>query len=198
MLLLSNLGYHTSMRLYLNKALGILVTSAGFIIAASAMIGPIYAIMVETIGGDLLDASLTFFIYSIVTSVTLFVSGKIFDLKHQGKRILILGFLLIGIGYFSYLLVDSVYKLYLVQVLIGIGTAIYSPAWDSMYSSHITKKHEGTQWATWEITNQFAAAVGALVGGLIATQWGFTPLFILMGGLCFLSALYVHQSNELL
>lgn len=175
-----------------------LVFSAGFIVAASSMIGPIYALMVERIGGDLLDASLTFFIYSIVTSITLFISGKLFDHKRQGKRILILGFLLIGAGYFAYLLVDSIYKLYLVQVLIGIGTAIYSPAWDSMYSSHITKKHEGTQWATWEITNQFTAAVGALIGGVIATQWGFSPLFVVMGSICFLSALYVYQGRELL
>jgi MFS family permease len=186
------------MRLYLNAALKTLVMSAGVIIAASAMIGPIYGLMVEQIGGDLLDASLTFFIYSIVTSMTLFVSGKLFDKRRQGKNILVLGFLVISVGYFAYLLVDSVQKLYLVQVLIGIGTAIYSPAWDSMYSTHITKKHEGTQWATWEITNQFTAAIGALVGGIIASQWGFSPLFILMGGVCLLSALYVSQSRDLL
>lgn len=104
---------------------------------------------------------------------------------------------MIGLGYFAYLLVDSVHKLYLVQVLIGIGTAIYSPAWDSMYSSHITKKHEGTLWATWEITNQFTAAIGALIGGIVATQWGFSPLFVLMDSLCFVSAFYVSQSSEL-
>lgn len=86
------------MKLYLNRALSLLATSAGIIIAASAMIGPIYALLVEQIGGDLLDASLTFFIYSIVTSITLFISGKLFDHKRQGKNILVLGFLLIASG----------------------------------------------------------------------------------------------------
>lgn len=186
------------MRLYLNQALKTLVWSAGVIIAASAMIGPIYAILVEQIGGDLLDASLTFFIYSIVTSITLFLSGKLFDKRRQGKGILALGFLIISLGYFGYLFVDTVHKLYLVQVLIGIGTAIYSPAWDSMYSTHITKKHEGTQWATWEITNQFSAAVGALVGGVVASQWGFPPLFVLMSVICLISALFIYRSRELL
>jgi len=185
------------MKLYFNRALRLLAGSAGIIIAASAMIGPIYALLVEQIGGDLLDASLTFFIYSIVTSITLFISGKLFDHKRQGKNILVLGFLLIAAGYFSYLLVDTVQKLYLVQVLIGMGTAIYSPAWDSMYSTNVTKKHEGTQWATWEITNQFSAAIGALIGGLIASQWGFPPLFILMGIICLLSAVGVYRSSEL-
>ena len=46
------------MRQLFNKAIRLLLLTNGFILLAGAMLGPIYALFVERVGGDLLHASL--------------------------------------------------------------------------------------------------------------------------------------------
>jgi len=44
--------------LFLNRGLRILLVTNAMILLAGAMLGPIYAIFVEKVGGNLLDASI--------------------------------------------------------------------------------------------------------------------------------------------
>ena len=97
-----------------------------------------------------------------------------------------------GIGFLLYTQVNSIWFLLLVQVLIGFGDAIYNPAFDALYSEHLDGGKDGTEWGAWEALNYYATAVGAFIGGFIVTKFGFNPLFIIMGILCFSSALYVY------
>lgn len=87
----------------------------------------------------------------------------------------------------------SIIALFLVQALIGLGEAIYSPAFDAVYSKHLDKKHSGIQWGAWESTNYFTTAAGAIIGGIIVTSFGFQSLFVVMGILCIGSALYIYS-----
>ena len=75
--------------------------------------------------------------------------------------------------------------------MLGLGGAIYAPAFDSVYSRHMTDGKSGRAWGAWEAMDYFAGAVGAAVGGLIATKFGFNTIFIIMGLLCFMSAGYI-------
>ena len=64
---------------FLNKALRILLSTNAMILMAGAMLGPIYAIFVEDVGGDLLDASLAGGIFALVAGITTLLSGKYSD-----------------------------------------------------------------------------------------------------------------------
>ncbi|MBT3419048.1 MAG: MFS transporter [Candidatus Magasanikbacteria bacterium] len=181
---------------FLNKALRILLSTNAMILMAGAMLGPIYAIFVEDVGGDLLDASLAGGIFALVAGITTLLSGKYSDKIRNSKWVIILGYAIMGLGFLSYVWVDSVIYLFIVGAIIGLGEAIYSPVFDALYSKHMDKRKAGALWGAWESMDYFTAAVGAIIGGAIVTAFGFEVLFISMASLCFVSALYIYILKE--
>jgi predicted MFS family arabinose efflux permease len=181
------------MKLPFNHALRILLSTNALILLAAAMLGPIYAIFVERIGGDLMDASLAGGIFALVAGIVTLISGKYTDRIKEQEIVVIVGYLIIGCGFMVYSVVNSIAGLFLVQAIIGIGEAIYSPAFDAVYSKHLSVSKSGAQWGAWESMNYFTSSAGAILGGIIVTVFGFNALFFLMTALCFLSAFYIYR-----
>jgi sugar phosphate permease len=169
-----------------------LLTNA-MILTAGAMLGPIYALFVEKVGGDLMDASIAGGIFAFVAGITTLVSGKYSDKIKENELVMVLGYIIMGIGFFLYYWVDSIFFLFVVQAITGLGEAIYSPAFDAVYSKHLDGHKSGSQWGAWESMNYFTSTIGAITGGLIVTIFGFQTLFILMTTLCMSSALYIYR-----
>ena len=181
------------MKKYLfNKALRVLLITNGLILIAAAMLGPIYALFVEKIGGNLLDASVAGGLFALSAGLVSLVFGRLSDRIKHSELVLVLGYALMGTGFFLYQYVESVWHLFVIQVLIGFGEAIYSPAFDKLYSVHLDSKKEGTEWGAWESMNYFTAALGAFVGGLIVSRFGFNAIFIIMAALSYVSASYLY------
>jgi len=66
-------------RFLFNKALRILLITDGLVLIAGAMLGPIYTLFVEKIGGNLLDASLSGGIFAFGAGITTLIAGKFAD-----------------------------------------------------------------------------------------------------------------------
>lgn len=162
------------------------------VLMAGAMLGPIYALFVEKVGGDLMDASIAGGLFALTAGLTTLGSGKYSDKIKEPKLIIVLGYAIMGAGFLLYTLVNSMMALFIVQVIIGLGEAIYAPAFDAVYSKHLDGHKSGTQWGAWESMNYFTTAIGAIIGGGIVTLFSFRVLFVIMAMLCFGSALYVH------
>ena len=180
-------------KLFFNKALRILLITNALVLVAGAMLGPIYALFVERIGGNLFDASIAGGIFAFAAGITTYLSGKYADKIKRDERIVAFGYMVMATGFFLYLFVDSIAFLFIVQAIIGFGEAIYSPAFDALYSMHITKQKAGREWGAWESMNYFTLGVGAVVGGFIVSNFGFNSIFIFMGLLCLVSSTYIFR-----
>ena len=180
-------------RLFFNKALRILLWTNALILMAGAMFGPIYAIFVEKIGGDLMDASIAWSIFAISAGITTFISGHFSDKMKQSELLVVAGYFIMGIGFLGYLFVNSVIALFVVEAVVGVGEAIFSPAFDSIYSKHLDGHRSGKQWGAWESMYYFVMTIGAIAGGYIVNNFGFNALFSIMAMLCFFSALYIYK-----
>lgn len=176
----------------LNKGLRILLATNALILMSAAMLGPILALYVEDIGGDLLDASFAAATFAIVAGITTLLIGRWTDKVAENELIIVAGYAILGIAFFSFLFVDSVTDLFMVQILIGFGEAIYSPAFDAVYTKHLTDGKSGSGWGAWEAMNYFMITAGATIGGFIASRYGFSPLFIIMGTLSISAAAYIY------
>jgi len=179
-------------KIFFNRALRVLLVTNGVILFAAAMMGPIYALFVEQIGGDILDASLTGAIFAFAAGITALISGRYADRIKENELIIVLGYSMIGLGFFLYIFVDSILFLFLVQVIIGFGEAIYSPAFDALYTKHIDHHKAGLEWGAWETMNYFIYAIGAVVGGILVSLFGFDLIFLIMMSISLLSALYIY------
>lgn len=183
-------------RLLFNRALRILLITNGLVLLAGAMLGPIYALFVQSIGGDLLDASLTGGLFALAAGITTLLAGKFADKERRPELIVASGYAIMGFGFILYLFVKSIWFLFAVQILIGFAEAFYSPAFDALYSKHTTEKKAGREWGAWEALNYFSIAAGAALGGFIASAFGFKAIFVIMAGLCFASSLYIFHLHR--
>ncbi len=169
----------------------ILLLSDSFISIAEAMFGPIYALFVEKVGGDLLSAGLAWSAFSLSAGVVTFFSGKIVDRIKDPELVLVTGYIIEGLGFGAMAFVNNLYQLLAVQVLLGLGQPVYAPAFDTLYMRHMDKEKGGYTWALWEADYYIMDAIGALIGGLVAKFLGFQALFFIMAGICFMVALYI-------
>ena len=176
-----------------NPALRVLLISDALVLISAAMITPIYAAFVDSVGGDILDAGLTAAGLAFGSAFAALVAGKYADGLREKKSLLVLSHAVVGAGFLLFITVHNVWYLAAIQVVIGLVRALADPAFDALYSKHLDRNEEAAEWGTWEAIAYAAGGVGAILGGLIVHFSSFKALFITMGVLCLLSALYINR-----
>ena len=180
------------------RSIKTLLLTNGLVLIAVAMIAPIYAIFVKDIWGDLMDASMAWWIFALSAWITSLISWKVTDRLKRKILVVVFWYYIMGIWFFLYLLVDSILFLFAVQVFIWLWEAIYSPSFDALYWNNINKKQKGLEWGAWESMNYFTIAIWAFSWWILVTYLGFNSIFILMWTLCMVSwtYLYILSSKE--
>ena len=164
----------------MKKILKVLLLSSCLINFSAGLLGPIYAIFVQEIGGDILTAGTSYAFFSITVGVLIFFLSKWEDkIKHQ-EKILVLARLLTFIGITGYLFVQSPIHLFLVQIILGFSEALGNPAYSSLYSKNLTKGKFASQWGYWDSFIMIAIGISSIIGSFIASNYGFKFLFLIM------------------
>jgi MFS family permease len=177
----------------MNKSLKILLIADSFNIFASALLGPIYAIFVKNIGGNIISTSWSFALLPIFSGTTLFIISRFQDKVKNWKGFMIASYLLFSLSYLLYLGVNSVFELYFVQALAGLSYAIGTPAYKGFYSKKLDNDKEASQWGNLDSMTQYVTALGAITGGLIVTIYGYNYMFAFMSFLALVSAVVIYK-----
>ncbi|MBU1445702.1 MFS transporter [Patescibacteria group bacterium] len=164
----------------MKKGIKILLVADGWINLALGMIGPIYAIFVEEIGGDILDASWAYSTYMITAGVVMYMLSKWEDRAKHKEKFVIIGYALISLGCLMYFFVFNQLTLLITQAVLGLSIAILDPAFDAIYSHYVKVKEEASNWGIWEAMSYVVTGFAAIIGGYIANSFGFKTLFIIM------------------
>jgi MFS family permease len=178
----------------LNRPLKILLATDGLVMVAASMLVPFYALFVEKIGGDVLDVGIGASLFAVAGGVAVLIAGRVADRVKRKERIIAGAYIMMAAGFVLYLFVDSLWLLFVVQVIIGLAEASYVPAFDALYGSHAHRggTHAGRRWSITEANDYFAAAIGAALGAVIVHYTGFTVLFVTMALFCLASGLYLY------
>lgn len=163
----------------MHRAIKILIVASIFFSFSSGLFGPIYAIFVEKIGGDILTASSAWTLYSVVIGILILVFGKWED-KLNKRKMIVLGYFINTIGIVGYLFIQQPIQIFIIQAILGVSSAILNPAWNAIFSTSLDRHRESSEWAYWEGAIRIDAGIAAVIGGVIATVFGFRTLFIFM------------------
>jgi predicted MFS family arabinose efflux permease len=143
------------------------------------LLTPLYGIFVTKIGGGILEAGIGFAVFSFITGLIIIITGKIKWFNDNTHLIVMLGFLFSGIGDFAYFFVTGPVSLFMVQVLTGLSVGLLNPAWESLYTKESKDGEEHEVWSLWGGGASISVGIAALVGSLVAYQWGFKSMFCL-------------------
>jgi MFS family permease len=176
----------------MKTALKILIAASFIYNFSAGLFGPIYAIFVEGIGGNILDAGMAWAIYSIAIGVATFIFSRFEDGISKEKAI-VAGYALTTVGFLGYYFVDTIMQLFIVELFFGIITAFHDPVWEAFFSQNVSKKKEAREWGDWESGKYIFVGIAALVGSYIAFQFSFKLLFIMMTAISAISTVISYM-----
>lgn len=165
----------------MHKIIKILITTSVLCNIGFALYEPIYAIFVQQIGGNILDAAISMGLFSIVLGTFTIIFGKLTDSKKRLKnRLVVLGYAVVTSAFLGYYFVRNPIHLFAVQIIIGLGTAMIDPGWNALFGRHVQKNNEATEWGLWGGGKQIAVGIFSIMGGIVASTFGFKTLILLM------------------
>ncbi len=197
---------------FINKVVRTLVLGDIMFFSAFGLIGPIFAIFVtsQIAGATVATVGFAATINLLTRALLQMPVARYID-RHKGEKddfkFMVAGSTLISIVPFAYLFVTTPIHLYLAQIVLGIGGALANPGWYAIFTRHIDKNKEGTEWTLENVGVGLAAATTAAIGGVLAQYFGFHNLFLIVGvlslvGLIIQMSLYStvieldHHNNE--
>lgn len=172
----------------------ILLWASNLWIFADGMMGPLFAVFTERIGGSVLDISWSWALYLGVTGVGVIIVGRLSDVLYRGKeRLVVAGYALTALFTFSYLLVQTPWNLMFVQAGLGIALALANPTWYALYHRYTPRHESGYLWGLSDGTGKILTAAAILFGGFLVQRFSFEALFIIMGMIQILATVYLAK-----
>ena len=170
----------------------ILLWGSNLWLFADGMLGPLFAVFSQKVGGNVLDISWAWAVYIGVTGIFVIIAGAVSD-RVSKEKMLVTGYALTAVFTFCYLLVSKPIHLLLVQAGLGLALGLSNPTWFALYDLHTHPDRKGFSWGLEDGTGKMITALAILIGGVIVRYWSFKALFIIMGTLQVFAALYQAQ-----
>ncbi len=177
----------------LSKTTKTLLWGANIWYFGEGMLGPLYAIFSEKVGGDILDLTWAWSAYLVCTGCCYIMVGKLFNRRGYKVQMMVVGYTLNALLTFCYLFVQHPLQLFFLQVGLGIAEAIGTPLWDTLYASSLHRDHETYAWGLSSGQSQIVSGLAFAIGGLLAYYFSFELLFISMGVVQLIAAAVTAQ-----
>ncbi|MBI2990115.1 MAG: MFS transporter [Candidatus Magasanikbacteria bacterium] len=167
----------------INPVVRLLIISDTVLMGAAGLFGPIFALFIENFieGGDAAVAGLAAGIYLFTKSVLQIPIAHLID-RIRGEKddfwLMFIFTILISLVPLFYLVIKTPFQLYTVQFVLGLFSAFTFPTYTAIFTRHIDREKEGTEWGIYFTLTDLTSAALATVGGYIATEQGFPVLIV--------------------
>jgi MFS family permease len=177
----------------MNKSLRLLLSINSVFVLAANLLGPLYAVYIERLGGSVAVVSGTWSVMLLTTTLVNFSLIRFGDRVRQHEYFLIAGFIFRAFAWIGFAHAQNIAMIIFLQVIIGIGEALGSTGFDSIMAEHLDKSNHIRDYAVWKTVSNILAAIATFAGGLIVTIYGFSPMFYFMGVVAILCAIFTYS-----
>ncbi len=180
----------------MHKVLRTLIVSDIFIIGSFGLLQPIFAVFVVRgiEGATLTSVGMALTIQLFTKAAFQILVGK-WDDEDRGNRrelgTLFVGSLLISLVPFGYAFATTLWELYLIQFMYGLGSALSFPSWRIIFTRFMNRDRQGYEWGIYDTTISLATAAAAAMGAYIAEEWSFRLLFIGVGFMSVIGSFFI-------
>lgn len=174
------------MDLSVNKIIKCLILSDLVFYSAWGLIAPIFAIFIvnNIVGGTVFVVAMATSIHWILKSALRVPFGLFLD-KFEGEEddyfFMVVGLFVSALIPFGYIISTLPWHIYTLQAVYAVGMAMSLSGWSAIFTRHIDKGKESTEWGLNATGLGIGIGVTAAIGGWAVTQFGFTPVFIAVG-----------------
>ena len=175
----------------MNKPLKLLTINSVFVLAGN-LLGPLYAVYIEGLGGSIAVVSGTWSVMLLTTTIVNFILIRYGDKVKQHEYFLIAGFIFRAIAWIGFAHALNITTIILLQIVIGLGEAVGSTGFDSIMAEHLDKSNHIRDYAIWRTISNVLASIATFTGGLVVTIYGFSPMFYFMGIVAIGSAIFTY------
>jgi MFS family permease len=181
----------------MNKTLKLLVISDIFMLSGFGMIAPIIAIFINDniTGGSIFSAGLASTIFLITHAGLQLLFSYKFNPKDR-LWMLKLGTAIIMLVPIGYIFSTSIYHIYFIEFIYGIGAAFAYPSWSSLFTSHLEDGKRGFQYSIYSSSVGIGTALTATAGAWLAEKIGFQPVFVLTGIMTLVGLIILFKLNK--
>ena len=176
-------GGHNPSHFHINDVVKAYIIAESFVWSAWNFVTPIFAIFVINFieEGSVQLAGMAFSTYLISRVVFELISGKLLIHSSDTKKYIftILGIACVSLAYLGFAFSKTLPMLFLFYAVAGVGLGIASPAKNALFSMHLDKNKESSEWGIADAVTFIAMALAATIGGFVAEQYGFTWLFFI-------------------
>lgn len=163
------------------------------LLAGWGLVGPIFSLfIIERIeGATIITVGIAAAVYWITKSVIQLPIAQFLDFTPSEKDdfiVLIMGLIIAGFSALGFVYIFEIWHLYVLESIHAFGFALYAPAWAGIFSRHLDKSHEATEWSLDNAALSFSAGVTGLASGVLVSLFGFNSIFILTSFFSFVSA----------
>lgn len=167
----------------MNPVIRFMTMSDVVLLGAGQLLAPVFAVFVasEITGGNVSVVGLATALFFIAKSIAQIPAASLMD-RVKGEKDdyawMFFGTLAIPLLQLLFLAINSPMELYLLQIVMGIVTGITYPSYMSIFGRHLDKSHENMEWGVRFTLTDISAALGAMIGGYLAYNYGFSSLII--------------------
>ena len=168
------------------------ITQAGMVNNLNdGMIWGLLPILLIQLSTDLKDAAIITAAYPVVWGVSQLFTGKLAD-HYNIRPILFFGMFLQGLCIIALVWVEKFISLLLLSVLLGIGTALVYPTFLSGIAQLTHPTQRAQSLGVFRFWRDLGYAIGALLSGIVADQFGIEVAILSIGIITLFSAIIVR------
>jgi len=155
-------------KIKVNKIIRYLLVSDFIFYSGWGLILPAFAVFVtqNVKGGSIMAVGIAEAVYLIANSILRMICGIYLDNQPTEKSdyfFMVAGLFLASLVPFGYMIVDNIWGIYLLEAIRGIGLAMSTAGWSAIFTRHIDKGWEATEWSI----SSMSVGIGAAVAGII-------------------------------